>query len=102
MRRKPWISSTGLIEKLLKDPEVRICFEIERARTELAAAVRGARQKADLTQAELADRIGTSQSVIARLESGDDQRTPSLPLLAKIAKACHGNLEIRFKFQKAA
>ncbi|MFH1016649.1 MAG: helix-turn-helix transcriptional regulator [Pseudomonadota bacterium] len=102
MRKKPWKSSAGLVRRLLKDPEVRIYFEIEKARSEFAAAVRGARRKAGFTQAALAGRIGTTQSVISRLESGNDKRTPSLPLLAKIAQACHGHLEVRFRFSKAA
>jgi len=97
--RKP---AAGFVNQLLRDPEVRVHFEVERARTELAAAVRAARQRAGLTQAELAKKIRTSQSVIARIESGTDQRTPSLPMLAKIAEACRGHLEVRFTFPKAA
>lgn len=89
-------------EGLLKDPEIRLHYEEERARTTLAAAVRAARARAKLTQAQLAKRIGTSQSVIARLEGGSDRRMPSLSLLARIAAACHGELELGFKFKKAA
>ena len=97
--RKP---SESFLQKLLLDPEVRIQFEVERARTELAATVRTLRKKAGLTQAQLALRIDTAQSVIARLEGGMDRRIPSLPLLAKIADACHGDLELRVRFPKAA
>ena len=102
MSKKYRKSSSGLVRKLMKDPEVRIHFEIERAKTDLAAAVRAARHKAGLTQKALAAKVRTSQSVIARLESGTDERTPSLPLLAKIAEACFGHIEVRFRFPKAA
>ena len=47
---------------------------------------------------ELAEKVGTSQSVIARLESGSDVRTPSLSLLARIATACNAEFEFGFKF----
>ncbi len=67
-------SAKPFFQKLLKDKEIRIQFEEEKAKTEIADAVRTARMKADLTQAELAQLIGTSQSVIARLEGGSDKR----------------------------
>lgn len=88
-------------QRLLRDQEVRILYEEERARSTIAAAVREARRRARLTQTALAKRIGSTQSVIARLESGTDSRTPSLPLLAQIAAACHGRLELGFRFQAA-
>jgi DNA-binding XRE family transcriptional regulator len=45
-----------------------------------------------LTQAELAERVGTRQPSIARLESG--QSSPSLSFLTRIVEALDGNLEI--------
>ncbi len=102
MNRKHRKPSGPFVRKLLKDPEIRIHFEMERGRTDLAAAVQAARIASGLTQKGLAEKIHTSQSVIARLESGNDARMPSLPLLAKIAEACHGRLEVRFRLSKAA
>ena len=86
----------------MQDPEVRFYYEHEKAKEKLAQAVHVARSKAHLTQAALAKKIGTSQSVIARLESGKDSRMPSMPLLSSIAKACGGFLEIGFRFSKSA
>lgn len=94
-------SAKPFFEKILKDPEVRILFEEEHAKTEIANAVRSARIKAGLTQLELAKRIGSVQSVIARLEGGSDKRTPSLPLLARIAAACGAEFEFGFRFKRA-
>jgi transcriptional regulator with XRE-family HTH domain len=48
--------------------------------------IREARRRAGLTQAELAERLGTTQSAIARLERGGTE--PSYERVAHVAKAC--------------
>ncbi len=100
-KKKPYKSAKPFFDKLLRDPEVRIKFEEERIKSEISMLVKTARKKAELTQAELARRVGTSQSVIARLESGSDSRTPSLSLLARIASSCSASFEFGFNFKKA-
>ncbi len=52
-----------------------------------------ARRRAGLSQSELAKRIGTIPSVVARLESG--QRMPSIRMLLRIAKATGNRLHLR-------
>ena len=54
-----------------------------------------ARSFAGITQAEVAQRIGTTQSVIARLESGGGKHSPSLATLQKYARALGCRLELR-------
>jgi transcriptional regulator with XRE-family HTH domain len=54
------------------------------------------RHSANLTQQQLAKKAKTTQSVIARLESGIDERIPSIDLLARIANASHTKLNISF------
>jgi len=54
-----------------------------------------ARSSAGITQAEVAQRIGTTQSVIARLESGRGKHSPSLATLQKYARALGCRLELR-------
>jgi DNA-binding XRE family transcriptional regulator len=54
-----------------------------------------ARAAAGITQAELAERIGTTQSAIARLESGGGKHSPSLATLRKYARALGCRLELR-------
>ena len=100
--KKPFKSAKPFFQKLLKDNEIRIHFEEEKSKTEIAQAVRTARMKADLTQAELAKLIGTTQSAVARLEGGSDKRVPSIPLLARIAAACGAHFEFGFTFSKAS
>jgi transcriptional regulator with XRE-family HTH domain len=54
-----------------------------------------ARTKAGITQAEVAERIGTTQSAVARLESGGGKHSPSLATLQKYAHALGYRLELR-------
>lgn len=96
------ISLQEVLEKELKDPEFRFYFEREQAISRIAHLIRDARQHAHLTQTELAKRAGTTQSVIARLESGGDARTPSMELLYRIANALKAKLVIMFEYKKAA
>ena len=102
MKKKNYKSASPFFKKLIKDPEIRIKYEEERARSEIALMVKNLRNKAGLTQKELAQKIGTSQSVIARLEGGSDARTPSLSLLSRIADSCNAVLEFGFSYKKAS
>jgi transcriptional regulator with XRE-family HTH domain len=61
---------------------------------EVAELIYGARKQADLTQQQLADLIGTKQSVIARLEDADYEGH-SLSMLQRIAEALGQKIEIR-------
>jgi transcriptional regulator with XRE-family HTH domain len=61
----------------------------------LAQAMIEARNRAGLTQSEVARRIKTSQSVVARLESGASM--PSTRTLQRFAKATGSRLSIRFE-----
>jgi len=61
---------------------------------DLAVLVREMRERAGLTQAELAKRIGTTQSVIARLEDAE-YRGQSLSMLERVAVACGVTLKLR-------
>jgi transcriptional regulator with XRE-family HTH domain len=54
-----------------------------------------ARAALGLTQAEVADRVGTSQSAIARLESAEHRHSPSIATLQRYARALGCRLEIR-------
>ena len=54
------------------------------------------RKEQNLTQAELAQRVGTSQPAIARLESGNYRRL-SLSFLGRVAKALNATPEIHLK-----
>lgn len=70
-------------------------LEEARAEDELARKIYELREQAGLTQAKLAKMIGTSESVISRLE--DSEYTGhSLTMLKRIAEAVDKRVEIRF------
>lgn len=68
-----------------------------RAHTDLMVGklIYDARQEAGMTQKELAKLVGTTQSVISRLEQADYDGH-SLPMLNRIAAALHKKLQIQF------
>jgi DNA-binding XRE family transcriptional regulator len=55
-----------------------------------------ARAESGLTQNEVASRVGTTQSAIARLESVQPKHSPSIATLQRYAKALGYRVEIRF------
>jgi DNA-binding XRE family transcriptional regulator len=71
--------------KMLADREVRVAYKAIGEEFDLAHELIAARVRARLTQAEVAERMGTTQSVVARLESG--AQMPSVNTLLKFAKA---------------
>ena len=84
-----------LKKRLLKDPEVRKEYDALEEEFALAAEVAKARNRAGLSQAELAQRMKTTQSTIARLESGRGR--PSTRTLDRFAKATGHRLRISFE-----
>jgi ribosome-binding protein aMBF1 (putative translation factor) len=72
-------------KKMLADREVRAAYDALADEFDLARELIAARVRAGLTQAEVAARMGTTQSVVARLESG--AQMPSVNTLLKFAKA---------------
>ena len=75
----------SFIREQEKDPEMKVLMDRAGLRIEIARAIKTARERAGLTQAELAKELGKTQAQIGRLESLRDKRLPSLELLAKIA-----------------
>lgn len=90
------------LQKRLRDQEFRFYFNESRAISELCGAVAQSRQALGLNQADLAKKIKTSQSVIARLENGNQGRMPSLDLLGRIAAALNMRLVVGFEKKSVA
>lgn len=74
------------------DAEFRKALEEQRPQYEFRRALIGARVAAGLTQGQLAERLGTTQSAISRLESGS--QTPTLDTLYRLAEVFGVNLTI--------
>jgi ribosome-binding protein aMBF1 (putative translation factor) len=85
---------TELHKKWLKDPKYRKAYEALEEEFVLASAVMDVRNRAGLTQQELARKMGTTQPVIARLESGRSR--PSMQTLERLADATGSRLLISF------
>ncbi len=93
MRKR--ILAEDVHKKWLQDPTYREAYDSLAEEFALAAAVIEARSRAGLTQEELAERMGTTQPVVARLESG--RTRPSTRTLERLAQATGSRLIIRFE-----
>lgn len=84
-----------LKKRWMNDPAFKEGYEALEGEFALAGMLIDARVKARLSQAELADRMGTSQSTVARLESGGAK--PSLSTLERFAQATGMKLRVWFE-----
>ena len=86
---------SGLHQKWMENKEYRQAHEELAPEFALARAVIDARVTAGLTQEQLAQRMDTTQAVIARLESG--RTRPSTQTLERLATATGTRLKISFE-----
>jgi DNA-binding XRE family transcriptional regulator len=91
------IALNDVIKKQMKNPKFAEAYQREMIINAIATMVVKLRQTNNFTQQPLTNVAGTSQSVIARLETGADSRMPSLELLSRIAKAANAKLTIGFE-----
>jgi ribosome-binding protein aMBF1 (putative translation factor) len=78
-----------------KDPEYVAAYDALEEEFALASALIKARGDADMTQEQVAQAMGTTQAVVARLESG--KTMPSTRTLERFAKATRTKLRISFE-----
>ncbi len=90
------ITLSDVVNKSVQDNEFKLIYEKELLINSIAEMVFKMRNTSGLTQKELAQKAGTTQPVIARIESGKDSRVASLELLSKLAVASHMQLNINF------
>jgi transcriptional regulator with XRE-family HTH domain len=81
--------------RALQRPDVKVAYDKLEEEFAFLDEFLKARASAGITQAEVAARIGTTQSAIARLESGKGGHSPSLATLRKYARALGCRLELR-------
>jgi len=82
-----------------KDPKYVAAYNALEEEFALASALIKARGDADMTQEQVAAAMGTTQAVVARLESG--RVLPSTRTLERFAKATHTKLRISFEPKKS-
>ncbi len=84
-----------LKKQLLADPEVKAGYDALAPEYELIHALIDKRLKQKISQKDLANKVGTKQSAISRLESGT--YNPSLKFLQKVAAALNSRLTISLR-----
>ena len=79
-------------ELLDQNDEIRDAYNNQVRAIAIKQMVRSIRKAAGITQVELACRIGSTQSVISRLESSEPGTMPNLDTMIEIAHACNQRL----------
>lgn len=77
----------------MKDPAFRAEYERLKPEFALSLALIKAREKAGMTQVQVARRMRTTQSVVARIESG--QNPPNLKTLQRYAEAVGRRIQVK-------
>jgi len=99
MSRKRWFKSKALqfaYDRYIgEDPALAAAFEDELAAADIASQIDKLRRRAGLSQRQLAAKVGTTASVICRLEDSDYQ-SHSLSMLKRIAAALGRSIKIVF------
>ena len=89
-------SYTAFLQEQLRDPEVKREYDAVDVEFALAREIIALRHQRNLTQRELAEKAGTSQPAIARVESGS-YRNLSLAFLRRLAEALGAEPEIHLR-----
>lgn len=85
-----------ILDKMTGDaPKLQELLVQERTNVRIAQQIYDLRTKTELSQGELAKKVGTTQSVISRLEDADYDGH-SLAMLQRIASALNKRVEVRF------
>jgi transcriptional regulator with XRE-family HTH domain len=82
-------------KRALARPEVKAAYDAAAQEFAFLDQVLKARAESGLTQAEVARRVGTTQSAIARLESAESKHSPSIATLQKYAKAMGYTVQLK-------
>ncbi len=84
--------------KILSNPKAKAAYDEMIPEFALLRQMLKARQKAGLSQAQVAERMGTKAPAITRLESslGNGKHSPSLATLQKYANAVGCELQVKF------
>jgi predicted transcriptional regulator len=84
-----------LKREMLNDADTRAAYDTLADEYAIARELIAARARAGLSQSEVAQRMGTTQSVVARLESG--KRPPSMRTVERFAQAVGGHVVLRIE-----
>lgn len=90
---KPSVSFKEIKEEMLQNEEFRLEYDKLQPRYDVITQLITVRKEQNMTQAELAKRVGTQRSNISRLESGN--YNPSLDFLIKVAASLGKSVRIQ-------
>ena len=94
-KRRKTSNANRILDRITgRNPALREAIETQKLNTTVAEMILAAREKAGLTQSQLAKLVGTTQSVISRLEDADYEGH-SLTMLRRIAEALNHRVEVR-------
>ena len=94
MKKPAYSTFTQFRKKLLAKPGVKRAYEELQPEFAIIMAIVEARAKKNVSQEQLAKRMGTGQAVISRLENAN--ASPSLALIKRLANALNLKVELRF------
>lgn len=93
--KRNFLDFDEFLKESLKKPRIKTEYDKLESEFAIIQAILDARAKKHMTQEQLAKKIGTKQSAIARIESGN--ANPSIGFLQKLAEALGKKLVIQFK-----
>ncbi|OGD87134.1 hypothetical protein A3I53_03440 [Candidatus Curtissbacteria bacterium RIFCSPLOWO2_02_FULL_40_13b] len=94
MKKPDYVTAEQFHRKLLANPKVKKAYDDLQPEFAIARSIIEARIKNNISQEELARKMGTGQAVISRLEGAN--ASPSLSLIKRLANALGLKVELRF------
>ena len=85
----------SIFDKEMENPKFKAIYDDISAQMDIGEQIAELRHKAKMSQLQLAKKVKTSRTAIARYESGE-YTSFNVKTLAKIARAFHKNLNISF------
>lgn len=102
-RKPPTKTHHQMVNEWTQDPEFKVAYDELETEFTLLRELLLARQQAGLTQAEVAEKMGTKPPSVTRLETAlsDNRHSPTIATLKKYAKAVGCRLEVHLVPAKA-
>jgi len=94
------VSLDDILAKELRNDEFRMLFDEHRFYLQIAHLITDLRSRTGISQVELAKRAGVSQPMVARLEKGDNHRTPTFDTIYKVLKALGYTMSINVQKER--
>lgn len=92
MKKMKYIKYEDFHNEQMKDPEYKKAYDALEVEFQIINDILRKRIEKDMSQKDLAKKIGSDQATISRLESGD--YNPSIRFLKRVAKAVGGQLKV--------